>query len=61
MITYSVRLNECLADASIDRHVLLSFVLRSLKERPKHSTLKEAIHYRMEVIQAERLALLLAP
>lgn len=56
----SPRLIECLTDAGIDHRDLVAFIVLSLQQRPKHRTLKDAIHYRMMAIQAERLTLLIA-
>lgn len=56
----SKRLTESLAAAGIDSKDLVAFIVYSLRHKPKHRTLKEAIHYKMMVIQVERLTLLIA-
>jgi hypothetical protein len=56
----SDRLTQCLHDAGINHHDLLSFIILALEHRPKPKNLQEAIHYKMLSIQAERLTLLIA-
>lgn len=56
----SDRLTSCLTDAGINAPDLVAFIVLALHNKPKHRTLKDAIHYRMLSIQAERLTLLIA-
>jgi hypothetical protein len=56
----SARLIQCLEDAGICPVDLTSFILLSLQHQSKPKTLKDAIHYKMLAIQAERLTLLIA-
>lgn len=55
----SNRLNTCLEQAGIQPANLRVFIFQNIHRPPVSRGLKAAIHYRMMVIQMERLMLLL--
>lgn len=56
---YSNRLNACLLDAGIQPAALRTFIFQHIDRPPVKLGLRAAIHYRITVIQMERLMLLL--
>lgn len=57
--THSIRLTQCLADSGINTPLLCAYLQQSI-QRPTDKNLKNAIHYRMQVVQVERLIFLIA-
>jgi hypothetical protein len=56
----SDQIRHCLSVAGIEQDNLVQFLSISIKrEPPKHRKLREAIRYKIQCIQAERLLLLL--
>lgn len=56
----SDRLIRCLVDAGIHPTMIRTFIFQSINRPPiKHKNLREAIRYRLMIVQAERLLLLL--
>lgn len=57
----SIRLTRCLNEAGIQPESIHMLLSRSIKTLPKHKNLRDAIKYKVAVIHAERLLLLLTP
>lgn len=56
----SQRLTSCLTEAGIQPTMIRSFIILTINRPPlKHKNLRDAIRYRLMVVQAERLLLLL--
>lgn len=50
---------NCLTHAEINPANIVLSIQQGLKNPPKHRTLREAIRYRIQVVQSERLIFLL--